>query len=136
MPAEEADLQAAAERYALVLQQATQGAGLDAVLLGVGEDGHIASLFPRHAGLSELSEVFPVYDSPKPPLRRLTVSIGVLRNAGLLAILALGAAKGLVVRAASGTADPARPASLLPRDRTRWYVDDAAAQAAAAASGA
>ncbi len=133
MPAEEADLDQAAARYATALSEATRGRGLDAVLLGMGEDGHIASLFPRHAGLSELASVFAVTDSPKPPLRRLSVSLGVLRSAGQIAVLVLGAAKGPVARAAMLGADPAIPASLLPGARTLWYFDDAAAQAASAA---
>ncbi len=136
MPAEEADLEQAAARYATVLSESTRGRGLDAVLLGLGEDGHVASLFPRHAALSELSSVIAITDSPKPPPRRLSVSLGVLRSAGQIAVLALGAAKGAIARAAMQAADPAIPASLLPAGRTLWYLDDAAAQAASAAQAA
>jgi 6-phosphogluconolactonase len=82
MPVELTDLQQAADTYTATLHEATAGAGLDACLVGIGEDGHIASLFPGHPGLRELAEVFPVYDSPKPPLRRLTLGLPVLHRAG------------------------------------------------------
>lgn len=130
MPAERADLQAAADEYARTLQAATAGAGLDACLIGMGEDGHIASLFPRHPGLSDLSDVLVISDSPKPPPRRLTLSLPVLHRAGSHLILALGAAKGAVARRARQGADPALPVSLLPAQRCVWYADDAAMAAA------
>lgn len=130
MPAERADLDAAAAEYAEVLRHATGGSGvIDVCLVGIGEDGHLASLFPNHAGLKELAEVFAIHDSPKPPAKRLTLSLPVLHRAGQHVVLALGAAKGAVaVRAVKG-ADPALPVSLLPRGRTVWYLDDAAAAA-------
>ncbi|MBA3938506.1 MAG: 6-phosphogluconolactonase, partial [Planctomycetes bacterium] len=81
MPAELGDLGGAAITYAQTLHTVTAGRGLDACLVGIGEDGHLASLFPNHAGLSELAEVFAIYDSPKPPLRRLTMSLPVLHRA-------------------------------------------------------
>jgi 6-phosphogluconolactonase len=130
MPAEREDLVAAAASYAETLASATAGQGLDACLIGIGEDGHLASLFPRHPGLRELGEVFPVYDSPKPPARRLTLSLPVLHRAGTLAVLALGAAKGAVAKRARAGADPSLPVSLLPLARTVWYLDDAAVAAA------
>lgn len=133
MPAEDADLEAAAACYALTLSEATGGTGvIDACLVGIGEDGHCASLFPNHRGLSDLSDVFAVYDSPKPPPRRLTLSLPVLHRARTLAILALGAAKGRIARTARLHADPSLPVSLLPQDRCLWYLDDEAARAAMA----
>ena len=47
MPAESADLEAAAEAYATTLHQATAGGALDVCLIGIGDDGHLASLFPK-----------------------------------------------------------------------------------------
>lgn len=130
MPAELADLDAAAAAYALRLREATGGSGvLDACLIGIGEDGHLASLFPNHSGLKELAEVFAIYDSPKPPPGRLTLSLPVLHRAAHHVVIALGAAKGQIARRAMRGPDPAIPVSLLPRDRTVWYLDDAAAAA-------
>ena len=126
MPAEAPDLDAAAADYARTLATATAGAGLDACLIGIGEDGHLASLFPHHPGLRELGDVFAVVDSPKPPPRRLTMSLPVLHRAGTLVILALGVAKGAVAKQARRGPDAALPISLLPPARCVWYLDDAA----------
>jgi len=126
MPADWPDLNQAAAAYAAILADATGGNGIDACLIGIGEDGHLASLFPNHPGLKELAEVFPVFDSPKPPLKRLTLSLPVLHHASCLVILALGAQKGDVARRAEAGPDPALPVSLLPRDRCMWFLDDAA----------
>jgi 6-phosphogluconolactonase len=135
MPAERADLDAAAAEYTECLRQATGGSGvLDVCLVGIGEDGHLASLFPHHAGLKELAEVFAIHDSPKPPPKRLTMSLPVLHRAARHVVIALGAAKGQIARRAWRGADPAIPVSLLPRERTIWYLDDAAAAAAVAAA--
>ncbi len=130
MAAERDDLEAAAAEYAMHLKAATGGSGaLDACLIGIGEDGHLASLFPHHAGLKELADVFPIHDSPKPPSRRLTLSLPVLHRAAQHVVLALGAAKGVIAMRSARGPDPAIPVSLLPRGRTVWYLDDAAAAA-------
>jgi 6-phosphogluconolactonase len=131
MPAEAEDLDAAAEAYAQTLADATAGGSLDVCLVGIGEDGHFASLFPNHAGLKELSPVFSITDSPKPPPRRLSLSLSVIGQASYLPILALGAAKGDVARRARNDgSNPNLPVSLLPRDRWAWFLDDAAITAA------
>lgn len=132
MPAEADDLEGAAERYAATLRAATHGGPLDVCLIGIGEDGHLASLFPQHAGLSEIAPVFAVSDSPKPPARRLTMGLAPLTEAGALLILALGAAKGDVARRAWAGASRDLPVSLLPKAKTIWYLDDAAAATARA----
>lgn len=127
MPAERLDLEPAAEDYAAQLRAATGDGVLDACLVGLGEDGHLASLFPRHRGLSELSDCFVVTDSPKPPARRLTLSLPVLARARTRVVLCLGAAKAWAHAAWRSGPDPACPASLLPRSGTLWYLDDDAA---------
>jgi len=131
MPAEDADLEAAAARYATTLRTATQGTGiLDVCLLGIGEDGHIASLFPDHPGLRELGEVFAILNSPKPPPRRLSLTLPVLMRAESLVILALGEAKGVIAQAARRGPSAHIPVSLLPQGRCHWYLDDAAVHGA------
>ena len=132
MPAEAPDLEAAADAYAATLLAATRGGPLDVSLVGIGEDGHFASLFPNHPGLSELATVFAVTDSPKPPARRLTLGLGPISQSQHVVILALGAAKGDVVRRAWRGPDRALPVSLLPKSSSVWYLDDAAAASARA----
>lgn len=129
MPAESADLEAAAAAYARTIAEATRGHPLDVCLVGIGEDGHLASLFPNHAGLSELAEVFVISDSPKPPARRLTMGLPLIVSAEHLVILALGVAKGRVARQAQLGHDRSLPVSLLPKSKTIWYLDDAAMSA-------
>lgn len=131
MPAEAADLATAAEEYAGVLRGAAPDGRIDACLVGLGEDGHVASLFPGHPGLGELSDCFAVTDSPKPPARRLTLSLPVLCQARYRAVLCLGASKAWTVQAWRRGADRSCPVSLLPRDGTDWFLDDDAVRALA-----
>lgn len=73
---------------------AAHGGGCDVVLLGVGEDGHVASLFPRHATLGSEEEFFlAIADSPKAPPERMSMSPRLLARAGGAALLFLGRAK-------------------------------------------
>ena len=91
---------------------------LDVALLGVGPDGHVASLFPGHPVLEEtIRAVAVVEDAPKPPPRRLTLTLPVLSGARLVVVAAFGAAKARVVaealrgeRSALPVARVARPA--------------------------
>jgi 6-phosphogluconolactonase len=64
----------------------------DLVLLGLGEDGHTASLFPNQA-LDNSAEVVPVFDAPKPPANRITMSQKRLSNAHEVIFLVTGAGK-------------------------------------------
>ena len=71
----------------------------DQVFLGMGEDGHTASLFPGKPSLTDLaSVVLDVTDSPKPPPERVTLGLGTLRAARTLVTVALGAGKTDMVR--------------------------------------
>jgi 6-phosphogluconolactonase len=102
---------------------------LDLIVLGIGPDGHVASLFPGAETLdaSEDALCLGVTDSPKPPPQRITVSLAVLRAARACLLLATGAGKADAISAM--LAEPSRhvPASLLRRERLTVIVDDAAA---------
>jgi 6-phosphogluconolactonase len=102
---------------------------LDLVVLGIGPDGHVASLFPGAATLDAADDVIclGVRDSPKPPPERITLSLPVLRTARSCLVIAAGAGKADAINAMLG--DPSRsvPASLLRRERLTVIVDDAAA---------
>jgi 6-phosphogluconolactonase len=102
---------------------------LDLVVLGVGPDGHVASLFPGAATLDAGEEAIclGVRDSPKPPPERITLSLAVLRAARSCLLLATGASKADAVNAMLGEPSRHVPASLLRRERLTVIVDDAAA---------
>jgi 6-phosphogluconolactonase len=102
MEAERPDIEAAARAYEeTLLRVAGDPPRLDLVLLGVGPDGHVCSLFPGHALLrAHQRYVAAVEDSPKPPPRRLTLTLPVLRAAEMLAVVAMGEAKAAVMREA------------------------------------
>jgi 6-phosphogluconolactonase len=123
MPADRADLDEAAREY-----EAEVAEPLDLLVLGVGEDGHVASLFPGSALLAErVRRVAAVTDSPRPPARRLTLTPRALAEARALLVLAGGAAKADAVAAAlAGAADPLRVPAALAR-AGEWLVDREAA---------
>jgi len=102
---------------------------LDVVVLGIGPDGHVASLFPGastlDAGESAICE--GVRDSPKPPPERITLSLAVLRAARNTLLLATGTSKADAIAAMLGEPSRHVPASLLARGRLTVIVDDAAA---------
>lgn len=112
-------------RLTALLGPGPDGGVIDVVLLGVGEDGHIASLFPGSPSLEARDSVIGITDSPKPPPGRITLTIPVFRAARRLVVLGLGAGKADVVgRSLSGEPLPARMASQGPN--SLWVIDAAA----------
>jgi 6-phosphogluconolactonase len=111
MNAEAPDIDAAAAAYARDMAGVLGSpARLDLALLGVGPDGHVCSLFPGHPLLEEGAlQVAAVHDSPKPPPRRVTLTLAALATSRLVVVVATGAAKAAVVREAATD-----PASRLP----------------------
>lgn len=125
MRGEVADLAAEAHDYAALLEEP-----LDLVVLGLGEDGHVASLFPSSPLLGEMqARVAAVMDSPKPPPQRLTLTPRTLCEARALLVLASGAAKAEAVRAGldSNGALAVTPARLARDPRAEWLLDAEAA---------
>jgi len=123
---------AAAAYGELLAQRVGGGRGdgvpiLDVVLLGIGEDGHTASLFPHNPALEAAGALcVAVHDAPKPPPDRVSLSLEVLRAARTTILLATGAAKAQALAAALGPPDPAVPSSLLARERLTVIADAAA----------
>ena len=109
---------------------------LDLVVLGIGPDGHVASLFPGAATLDAGADAvcLGVHDSPKPPPERITLSLATLRAARECMLLATGASKADAVAAMLGEPSHHVPASLLRRERLTVILDDAAAPAGRAGS--
>jgi 6-phosphogluconolactonase len=97
-------------------------APLDVVTLGVGEDGHTASLFPGHPALKATALVVGIRDSPKPPPQRVTMTLPALQRARRVIILATGAGKAdAVAKAKRGEV----PSGMIAG--ARWLIDRAAA---------
>jgi len=100
MPAALADLDRAAEDYEEVLHNALDGGRLDLAILGVGEDGHVAALFPGHAALAASTRVVAVHDAPRPPAGRLTLSLAYLASTARIWVVAAGPRKRHLVQSA------------------------------------
>ena len=81
-----------AKRYAGIIPDI-----IDLVLLSVGEDGHIASLFPKSSLLDSTSKVEFVSDSPKPPLKRISITPLVIRKAKHVIVMAAGIKKAKIL---------------------------------------
>jgi 6-phosphogluconolactonase len=126
----ELPLAQAVEAYEAELARALPAGTLDVALLGVGPDGHVASLFPGHPLLNERArKVLGVEDSPKPPPQRLTVSMSVLFVARELWVVATGAAKAAVVKEAFTVPGSQLPLAMVVRASrmVRLFLDGEAA---------
>ena len=130
------DLEAAADAYRDVLvEQAENGSPtpvFDVHLLGMGGEGHINSLFPHTPAVREADRmVVGVADSPKPPPRRITLTLPAVRRARQVWLVVSGAAKADAVAAAIGGASPddVPAAGAVGWQETIWLLDSAAAGA-------
>jgi 6-phosphogluconolactonase len=102
---------------------------LDLALLGLGEDGHVASLFPHAPALGVRGEIcVAVHDAPKPPPDRVSLTLEVLRAARSALLLAVGEPKARAAAAALSGPDPGVPASLLADGPLELILDRAAAR--------
>lgn len=110
----------AANQYSELINQIGR---LDIVVLGMGEDGHTASLFPENPANENDQAVVPVYDAPKPPEERISLSFTTIQSAGQRIVLVSGSGKReALARLKQGVQ--------LPISRigpSHWFVDEAAA---------
>ena len=96
----------------------------DVALLGLGDDGHVASLFPGRAELAEaVASVVAVEGAPKPPPSRVTLTLPTLCAAAQVWIVAAGAGKARAVAACLAPDSAAPGARVSGRERTLWLID-------------
>ncbi|VDK81047.1 unnamed protein product [Litomosoides sigmodontis] len=98
----------------------------DLLLLGIGPDGHTCSLFPGHAVLKEnVKWVAEVEDSPKPPPRRITLTLPVINHARYVAFICTGKNKGKLIREIIDDQNSSYPAAMVkPKSgKTFWFLD-------------
>lgn len=129
------DAETAAERYAALLRAAARPEdhgpvpSFDVLLLGVGPDGHVASLFPGQPGVYDERPVCAVYGAPKPPPTRVTLTFPSIGAAREVWVVVSGEDKaGAVAMALGGAGRIQVPAAgIAGRQRTLWLLDGAAA---------
>lgn len=121
-----------ADRAADEYDRELEGVIPDFVLLGLGPDGHVASLYPQAPGLAERRRrAIPAKAKLEPLVDRVTMTIPVLESAPLVVFLAAGPEKaGAVRRAFAEPPSETTPASLVrsKRGQTIAILDPAAAQ--------
>lgn len=122
-----------AEQYAAALAQGSGAPGdvpaFDVVMLGVGPDAHIASLFPGHEALRATGSTVGVHGSPKPPPERVSLTFEALQRGTQVWFLVAGADKADAVRRALGGAnrEEAPAGSVHGTSATVWLLDADAA---------
>ncbi|ROO84154.1 6-phosphogluconolactonase [Actinocorallia herbida] len=131
------DVEAAAVRHAAELRAAAkpedpvEAPSFDVLMLGVGPDAHIASLFPGLPGvLEDKRTVIGVHDSPKPPPTRVSLTVPVIQAAREVWVVAAGEGKAEAIRLglATGTSPSEAPVSTARgRTETLYLLDRAAA---------
>jgi 6-phosphogluconolactonase len=128
------DPEAAAARYARLLHQVARPGSealphFDVLLLGVGEEGHVASVFPESPAAYENRPVTAVRGCPKPPPIRISLTVPAINTAEEVWLMAAGPEKaGAVGMALSGAGPVQVPAAgVRGVDRTIWLLDRAAA---------
>jgi 6-phosphogluconolactonase len=130
------DPEGAAEAYARVLaaQATPEDHGpvprFDVCLLGVGEEGHTASIFPASPAVYETERtVVAVHNSPKPPPTRISLTLPAIRRSAEVWLITAGEAKAAAVAMAlSGAGEVQLPAAgARGQRRTLWLLDRAAA---------
>jgi 6-phosphogluconolactonase len=119
MPADRPNLAEAAAAYDEVLAHELHGGPLDLAVLGVGEDGHIWSLVPGHRALMAADRVVAIEDSPKPPPRRLSLTLPFVMQTRQIWLVVIGSRKLDVLQAAIQ-----RTRRTTPLDLLLWQAKD------------
>jgi 6-phosphogluconolactonase len=104
----------------------------DVILLGLGDDGHTASLFPGTSAVSERTNLVAVGRAPKGIISRVTLTLGVINQASMVLFLVTGGGKAPMVRVVlepRSDAERNLPAALVRPDAGRliWLIDQSAA---------
>ena len=116
MPADAPHLGQAALWYDDALATELNNGSLDLAILGVGEDGHICSLFPGHIALTQNDlRAVAIDDAPKPPRRRLSLTLRYVLQTKKIWLIAVGPRKLPVLQAAINKTSNSTPLDLLMR---------------------
>jgi 6-phosphogluconolactonase len=138
MPSSDAGFDEPEEAAAWYAEQLASAAGdrrsvprIDVLLLGMGPEGHVASIFPESPAASDERPVVAVRDCPKPPPTRISLGFSALTSAEEVWLLVSGEAKAAAVARALSGADRLQLPAAGARGRraTRWLLDAAAAGA-------
>lgn len=114
------------DEAAASFREVVRGVRFDILLLGIGPDGHVASLFPGHDAAGEL--VVAEHDSPKPPPQRLSLSYDAINSAREVWFTVAGADKQNAVSVAFGDQPESLPVGRVRgTEKTVWFVDASAA---------
>ncbi|KAL8950099.1 MAG: hypothetical protein Q9222_003844 [Ikaeria aurantiellina] len=133
------DVQELADQYQEALMQSFAAKDsvklpiFDLLLLGCGPDGHTCSLFPGHELLRESDAwVAPIEDSPKPPAKRITLSLPVVTHGTRIAFVATGAGKKDVLKQIFDTEEGrSLPCGLVNEggaEKVSWFTDTGAVE--------
>jgi 6-phosphogluconolactonase len=136
MPPADGDLRTPEDGAAWYAEQLAAAAGegggmprFDVLLLGMGPEGHTASIFPNSPAVDDERPVFAVRDCPKPPPTRISLGFSAINSAEEVWLVVAGEEKAPAVARALAGAGPAElpAAGVHGRRATRWLLDAAAA---------
>ncbi len=125
MPA--ADSKADPSEAAFAYAEELSGVSFDICLLGVGDDGHVASIFPNHPSFKATGKVIGVTNAPEPPQEHISLTLNTLNQSKRIWVIASGISKSAVIKRAAQK-DPNLPLSHVNGQiSTQWWLDEDAA---------